>query len=121
MATEFKNILEKTSQKYAATIKDVDDVVIPAASLTTLTLTLYSLHSLVVVNSRTTQDILNANNVTVSVAGALVWELQPADTAIIDDARSIEIHRALFEWTWGGGKAGKHQVDFYITNVKKVT
>lgn len=120
MATKFEGILERTSRKYSAAIKDLDGVAVPAASLATMVLTLYSLHSLAVINSRSAQNILNANNVTIDGSGNLVWEVQPADNQILDDNLAIEIHRALFEWTWGGGKAGKHEVDFYVRNLNKV-
>ena len=122
MPTQFKNILEKTSRKYSAVLRDLDGVIIPNTSLSTLTLTLYSIHSLAVINSRNAQNVLNANDVSVDVIGNLTWEMQPADNAILDPTLQTEIHRALWEWTWAGGaKAGKHEVDFQVRNLNKVT
>ena len=120
MATQFTDVLERTTRIFSATVQDLDGVAIPAASLTTMVLTLYSLHSLAVINSRNAQDILNANNVTIDANGLLTWELQPADNQILDNSRPVEVHRALFEWTWGG-KAGKDEIDFYVRNLNKVT
>jgi len=121
MPTVFKDILEKTTRKVTCVVVDENDAAIPAASLSTLTLTLYSLHTLAVVNSRNAQNALNANNVTVDANGVLTWEIQSADNQILDATRDVEIHRALFEWTWAGGaKAGKHEVDLHVKNLHKV-
>jgi hypothetical protein len=120
MATQFKNILEKTSRKYSAIIKDMDNIAVPAASLTTMVLTLYSIHSLAVINSRNAQNVLNANNVSIDANGVLIWEMQPADNVVLDTTLQVEVHRAKFEWTWGGGKAGRHEVDFQVRNLNKV-
>jgi len=121
MPTIFKNILERTTRRYQTTIKDEDGAVVPAANLSTLKLTLFSLHSGAILNSRSAQNVLNQNNVTVDTQGLLRWTLQPADNAILDDTLNIEVHRALFEWNYQGGKEGKHEVDFYVTNLRKVT
>lgn len=122
MATRFTGILERTTRRYGATITDLDGVTpVPAASLATMTLTLYSLHSQAVINARNAQNVLNANNVTIDANGVLTWEVQPADNPILDDTLAVERHRALFAWTWGGGsKAGKHEVDFEVRNLNKV-
>lgn len=122
MPTIFKDLLEKTTRKITAVVADENDAPIPAASLSSLALTLYSLHSLAVVNGRNAQNVLNANNVTVDASGNLVWDVQPADNAILDATLAVEIHRALFEWTWSGGaKSGKHEIDLYVKNLNKVT
>src|SRR5262245_59212592 len=120
MPTQFKNILEKTSRKYTAVLKDLDGVSIPSATLNTLHLTLYSIHSLAIINSRQAQNVLNANQVTVDANGNLAWEMLPANNAILDDSLATEIHRALFEWTWAGTKSGAHEVDFQVRNLNKV-
>lgn len=122
MADILKNILERSTRKVTALVTDQDDAGLPAASLTTLTLTLYSLHSLAIINSRDHVSVLNANNGTVDSSGNLAWESQPADNQILDATLAVEIHRALFEWTWASGtKAGKHEVDLYVRNLNKVT
>jgi len=117
-------ILEKTTPEIVATIKDENDEGIPAASLNTLTLTLYNLddgpvHA--IINSRNAQDVLNANGVTVDTAGILTWSVNALDTAIVGTGVQ-EKHRAVFEWTYNGGvKNGKHVIDMFITNLAKIT
>ena len=122
MATAF-SVLEKTTQLYTATFYDETGAVIPVASLNTLVLTLYDSVTLVAINSRTQQNILNANNVTVTSSGLLTWTMQPADNPILNTSLAQELHIALFEWTYTGGtsKAGKHQAAFYVVNLAKVT
>ena len=116
-------ILEKTSPKITATMQDEEGTGIPAASLTTLTLTLYNLDdsSNTIINSRSDQDVLNANNVTVNSSGNLVWSVQALDTIIVGD-KGVEKHRAVFEWTYSSGtKNGKHIIDMDIRNLEKIT
>ena len=116
-------ILEKTSPKITATIQDEDGTGIPAASLDTLTLTLYNLDdsSNTIINSRTAQDVLNTNNVTVDSSGNLVWLVQPLDTIIVG-SKGVEKHRVVFEWTYSSGtKNGKYIIDMDIRNLVKIT
>lgn len=115
-------ILKRTNLRYTTTLKDIAGAVVPSTDLSTFTLTWYSLHGAqAVVNSRDGQNILNANNVTLDGSGNLVWNLQPADTQILDSTLAFEWHRALFAWTKTGGEQGKHEVDIKITNVNKVS
>lgn len=115
------SVLERVSVKYTATIKDEAGTAIPGSALTALTLTLYSVHSGTIVNSRNDQNVLNANGVTVDEAGLLTWIMDPLDNQVLDTAFAYERHRALFEWTWSGGtKAGKHEVDFLVQNLGQV-
>lgn len=121
MATRFVGLLEKTTHVYSAVIKDEANDVVPAAQLTTLTLTQYALQTGTIINSREGQNVLNANNVTVTSGGVLTWIMQPADNAIVNAALEYEFHIALFEWTYASGaKAGKHEVEFKIQNLTKV-
>ncbi len=116
-------ILEKTTPKITATIQDENGTAIPAASLTTLTLTLYNREdsAKTIINSRNAQNVLNANNVTVDSNGLITWSVQPLDTAILGTASS-ERHRAVFEWTYNSGaKNGKYIIDMTIKNLAKTT
>lgn len=122
MATTFTGLKEKTTHVYTATIKDENGTVVPAASLTTLTLTLYAKQSGTIINSRSAQNILNANNVTVNSSGVLTWTMQPDDNAIVNSALLTESHIALFEWTYSSGsKYGKHEIELVVSNLTKVT
>ena len=111
-------ILEQTTPKYTATITDDAGVAIPAASLTTLTIRLWVLKSdgtttYIRGSLATGQSVLNANNTTVSAGGAVVWSLQAADTTLVEDL-PFERHVAVWEWTWGTARVGRHEAVFNI-------
>lgn len=113
---------ERASGEIVATITEDDGVTaIPGGTLTTLTLTLYADDaSKTIINGRTAQSILNANGGAVDGAGVLTLTLSPADNAILDDDLLVERHIALFEWTWGTGKAGKFELVLLVRNLAKV-
>ena len=122
LTTAQRRVNEGSSAVYTATIVDEDGTALAASGLTTLTLTLYDNVTQSIINSRTDQDVLNANNVTVSSGGVLVWTMQAADNNIIGRTPidSYENHRALFEWTWASGaRAGSHEVIIEVLNIGK--
>lgn len=114
-------VLERTTPRYRAVLEDNEGNPIPAASLTTFTLTLYVIKidgTLELI--RNDQNIPNANNVTVDTNGVVIWSMQVADLALVE-AVPFERHVALFEWTWSAGaKAGKHEVVFSVKNLTAV-
>lgn len=121
---------ESSSAKLTATIQDESEAVIPAASLTTLTLTLYNQateladpdSTAAIINSRSRQDILNANGCTVSTGGVMTLTLTPADNVIVDDTKSSERHVALIEYSYAAGlKAGKEEVLIDVLNLSRTT
>jgi hypothetical protein len=116
------SINEQTSGRYTATLVDNDGVTpIPGATLTTLKLTLYAIKqdgTDQIINGRNHQNVLNANNVTISAGGLLVWLIQILDTTLVE-AIPFERHIAVFEWTWPNG-AGKHEVIFVVRNIREV-
>lgn len=106
---------KETSFKYTGILYDdsVPPVVIPAASLTTLTMTLRDVNTKAIINSRDKQDILNVNGVTVDSSGNLTWEATPADSPIIGVLKNgqTEQHEAQIVWTWNSGaKQGAHKI-----------
>ena len=120
-----RRVRENTSAVYTATLKDQDGTVIAAGSLDVLTLTLYNDKDGTIINSRSEQDVLNANNVTVDSSGGLIWVVQPADNVIVDTSLvpgQIETHYALFAWTWdSSAKQGSHGVQIDVLQVDEVT
>jgi hypothetical protein len=116
------SILEGSSGSFTARIVGNDGVTaLPAASLVTLTLTLYVIKAdgtIAYVNTRNAQNVLNLNNVIVDALGLLTWAIQPADTALVE-AIAFERHIALFEWTWSGG-AGKREIVLVVQNLTEV-
>lgn len=111
---------ERTSPIYTGTLTDSVGDAVPLAAISTLTLTLFDQQTGQILNSRDSQDVKNANNVTVAAtSGLLTWQLQPADTAIIDGAKAVERHLALFTWTTAT-QTGRHVVNIDVTNLAKV-
>lgn len=118
--TTITDILERTTYIYSTTIEDASGEAIPADSLSALTLTLYAERSGTIINDRNAQNILDANDVTVSSGGALAWTMQAEDNAIVNTRLTTEPHIALFEWTYGSSGYGKQEVRFVVRNLAKV-
>lgn len=115
-------IPEKSTWRYTGVLKDEKAVAIPAASLTTLTLTLYNLETLAIINSLDGINILNTNRGTVDANGNLAITLHPADNLIVDTTKIEETHMMLLQWTYAAGvEAGRHEVEFKVRNLDKVT
>lgn len=118
------DVLEKTTPRYTAILRDAQGVAIPAASLVTLTLLFYVIkadgtYSYIRGSAGTGQNVLNANNVTVDSNGALVWSLQVADTTLVEDLIA-ERHLAL--WTWTTATiTGRHECVFTVKNLLQVS
>jgi hypothetical protein len=117
---------EKTNCRYTATLTDELGAAIDGTALDQALLTLTDVATGTTINSRSAQDVKNANNVTISAGGALVWALQPADMAIVSTTLAtgqIEDHRALWVLTWGGAgvKQCRHDVILQVRNLSGVT
>lgn len=118
------SIKEKETGTYSFTLKDESGAAVAAASLTTATLTLYEPESGQIVNSRTGQNVLNLNNVTIDADGKVAWSIQLADVTLLDAARASEVHRALFFFSWmsaSGAKGKPHEADFVLENLGKLS
>lgn len=118
-----RRVRENATSVYQATIVDEDEVAIPANDLDALTLTLYDKGTGTIINSRDGQDVLNANNVTVSAQGVLVWTMQPEDNPIVTPSEvthGLEAHIALFEWTWDTTKKGNYEVQIDVLQIKEI-
>jgi hypothetical protein len=96
-----------TSGQYTGTLQTADGtaVVYDAGGSATprvasLTLTLKDSATGTTINSRSSQNVLNVNNVTVDAAGALKWLIQPGDTTLHTGTRAVEEHLAQFTFTY---------------------
>ena len=110
-----------TSAQYVGQIYDPSlyPLGVPASALTSLTLTLYDQVTGAVINSRSGQNVLNANGVTVDASGNLAWTLSPLDSPILTAELAIETHIALFQATWNGGLSGcNHEVSLPVKRVQ---
>ena len=118
---------EQTTLLITGTVKDELGVAIPLASIGTLTLTLYApeVTGQPIINSVNAVDVKNdgVRGVVHATSGAVTLTLLPADGAIQDVTKEIEIHRALLHWTYGAGssKAGRHEIDLLVRNLNKVS
>jgi hypothetical protein len=124
-------INEGSSAVYTATLADENGTSIGSGAIDALTLTFSNVADGAIINTRDGQNVLNANNVSVSGGGALVFTLQPADTAIIvaspsvvvknADGEVIEVHRATFQMNFNTTSYSTWDVDFIIRDLSKVT
>lgn len=118
-------VAEKTTLRFTATLVDETGAAIPSAGVSALTLTLYTRDSAAkeILNSVTAVNILNTGRGTLhATSGLLTIVLEPLDNAIIDSANDLEWHRALIEGTYAAGaKAFKHEIDFQVRNLSKVS
>jgi hypothetical protein len=91
--------------------------------LSTLTLTYFNYSTSATINSRSNQNVLNTNNVTVSDTGEVKWSLQTADTTVVDttlDDGKLERHEALFKWTTTDSVASSARISIWIIRDAKV-
>lgn len=112
---------EQTTGQYTATIVANDGVTpLPGGTLLTLTLSLYVIKAdgtIQVVNTRNVQNVLNANNVTVSAGGLVTWAIQKLDTTLVESV-AFERHIAIFRWTWAAGE-GDHEVVLVVRKLAR--
>ncbi len=104
-------------------LQDENELPILLADIDSLTITLCNLLDGTTINSRLDQNALNANNVVVSTGGALRFNIQSADTGIVDGTLKvdgIEVHRATFKMVFNSVSDSNWDVDFNIRNLKKV-
>lgn len=116
-------LMEKETATYSFTLKNEAGQPVAAASLTSATLTLYELESGTIVNGRSSQNVLNLNNVTIDSNGLVSWSIQLADVTLLDATRGTEVHRALFLFAWNDGvnaKGKPHEVDLVLQNLGKL-
>ena len=116
-------LLEATTGLLTFTLVDSDGAGVPVSMLSTVTLTYYDVISGTIVNSRNAQNVLNANDVCIVTAGSpavttVEWQIQPADTVMVDAELALEYRVAQFRWTWDSGtRHDAYQVQFGVENM----
>ena len=123
LPTKFDEIInEGSTAKYTLPqLQDEDGVSVLLADIDSLTITLCNEADGTEINSRTDQNALNANNVVVTIGGALTFNIQPADTVPVDvllSSDSIEVHRATFKMQFNTVSFANWDVDLNIRNLK---
>jgi hypothetical protein len=118
------SVLEQTTGLYTFELIDEANLGINATQLNTLLLTYYDADTLTILNAREDQDVRNGNDVTITtvltptLVTTVAWLLQPLDTVILNPRAPMELHIAIFRWTWlGGSRSGAHAVTFGVENL----
>ena len=123
MAQEYR-LNENNTYKITFNLVDENDDAIALSALGTFSCTLYYYNSdlttsdpnhLATINNRLDQNIKNANNVTVTAAGAVTWYVQPDDNVKLNSGDE-ELHIALITWNWSG-KQNSDEFYFYVRKV----
>ena len=114
---------ERTTARYTSgPLTDEDGVVVAGSILSSATLTLYDERTGNILNSRSAQNVNQANGVTISDAGIVSWLMVPADNAIVNTKLPQEVHVAVFDFRWDAGSSrAMHEVKFIVNNLGKVT
>lgn len=121
---------EMSSVRYYALVVDEAGDDADLTILETLTVTLYDKKTGTVINGRTSQDILNANGVTIYAARQTVaigeslfpynmtWLLTANDNGIVG-TDPVEDHAAMFVGTWSGGTLQvRHEFAWKVINLQ---
>jgi hypothetical protein len=118
-------LLEATTGFYSFPLTDENGDGVDGSFLDTLTVQLYDLDTLQVLNNRDEQNILNVNNGHVvtdpgpPLVSTVTLDLQPADTVILNERRWVEYRVLVFRWTWDlGQRHAAHAVQFGVENLE---
>lgn len=124
---------ERSGARTTGILTDSTGAVIPGTSVTACTLTLWDLESgdpsafspsEGILNSRQGFDVLGSAEVTISDAGAFVWDVAPADNVIVNPRRQIERHRATLHFEWTGDTVDGQtnvELELEVENLRKVS
>ena len=115
---------EGESANVTATFEDLDAATLASTAILTLTCTLLNAADGAVINSRSSQDINNANSATITAEGVLTLRLQPLDNVIVSttlDDGEAESHYLTVTWTWNDGTATRTGKQEWEVLVRKLT
>jgi hypothetical protein len=116
MATH--ELQERTSATYRATLVDDDGLPLVPAQISDLRLTLWNAGDGTVINGWETVPVGPA--ATVSPEGVLEWAITPDDTPVLDPTVAYERHIARFDFSFGAGRRGRHEVELRVENLRRV-
>lgn len=128
MAIDRVRVNEQSSRTISFTLKDNTGTVVPLASISTVTLTLYDMGTYApgvspavgILNSRDSQNVKNTNDVTIHpTSGLVTWAMVPDDSVIVTPRRQIERHRAEFHFTTTTGVQLDYQLEIEVLNLRK--
>jgi len=122
-AKQFPDVInEGSTAAFFAVLKDPLGNLLPLSVVDSIALTLFDVASGAIVNGRNSQDIKNANDVTVNESAVLHWQMQIEDTSILDGDAEYETHRGEFIVNYNSGSGRLvFDADFMIRNLTKYT
>ena len=94
--TKIFDVIEDTSGTYTGRLVDETGTPVSSANIDTATLSLYDTADDAIINSRSEQNVLNANQVTIDTSGLITWAFLAADMPRLHFNRLTELHTALF-------------------------
>lgn len=119
---KYRVVNEGESMNIITTLKDLASPAATVTSVTTIVLTLYNVRDESIINSRTAQDINNANSSTFS-SGVLTIELDASDSVIVETDHvakgETEEHVAKVTYTWSDGNTTRTGIEEFIFEVKR--
>lgn len=115
-------IQEGESSDLTITFVDGNGNAIQKSNFVSVLLTLYDRNRSTIINGRLNQNVLDANDGTMSVNGVLTLKLGPSDNIIVGTApnNTFEEHVARFVWTWNDGtnvRTGIEETLFLVENL----
>ena len=116
-------IPERATARFTWDMKDEAGVAILEANLTTLTLTIYNLSDLAIINAVNATNIKNTGRGAIDGTGKLTLTLDPLDNQIVGVPAPLEeTPLLLIQATYGTGglKALRHEAEITIRNLDKV-
>jgi hypothetical protein len=114
-------VKQNTTFKYTVTFKDEDSAAIAESAIDSITMTHYDRDTGEIINSRDAQDVHDTNNCTYGTTdGLFTWTALRADTPIVNEKCSEEIHVVLLEVNYGTTKYAFHEFEIIVTNTRKV-
>jgi hypothetical protein len=130
--TNLGTLPEGSSALYIGTLIKEDGFPADMTALDSFVLSVYSSLTGAVINGRDSQNVLNANGVsvyaslqTIVIEGKthtynIAWQMSPADNAILT-GKMLEERAGMFLATWSGGaKKWPHEVKWTVRNLAKV-
>jgi hypothetical protein len=131
MSTRYVNpelVPERVGWRYQGTLKDEAGAVIPAATFTALTVTIYALDAAQTIIQAST-SILNVGRGVLDAFGVLTVTFVPTDSAIVDPTSMVSLtpretvpgerHIALVEGDYAGTRKFAREIEWPVRNLSK--
>ena len=113
-----QGIPERSTYRYEVDLLTAAGAALPAASVSSIKLTLRDVTSDTIVNSRSAVEVINQNG-GVLEDGAFSFQFEEADTAIVGSA-SAERRVLTLDFRMVGGGRVTREVRFYVRNLQDI-